>query len=48
MLMSGDCECNMFLILFMTLASCAALSIPITWWVSDYEVKPVREDDKNN
>ena len=42
MLMSGDCECNMFLILFLTLATCAAISILLTWWVVD---KP---DDQGN
>ena len=40
--MSGDCDCNMFLILFLTLATCAAISILMTWWVAD---KP---DDQGN
>ena len=48
MLMSGDCECNMFLILFVILASCTALSVPITWWVSDNEGKHAMKDEKND
>ena len=45
MLMSGDCECNMFLILFLTLATCAAVSILMTWFVAD---KPVDHGNDNH
>ena len=43
--MSGDCECNMFLILFLTLATCAAISILMTWFVTD---KPGDQGNDNH
>ena len=34
-IMSDDCNPNMFLIFFMTLAACSLVSTPVTWFTSE-------------